>query len=209
MTLKKASACGNDVPGTWPPNLTSPVAEKEVAETRPLFNRVQIAERVLTKIVAAAAAAPKTETGEAMVGVIRDGSILILDTIAPDNSAERRSGMFKQGDDRQDELLWWMQENWNMKRGAKMVYDAPLKFLGDWHKQPGTMIHPSMGDFNSAQTWMQECKAPFLLVPIVTRFHKTVGLDMNTLLLDEHFRLDMWVLTPESNNFERVMTTRA
>lgn len=194
----------------------NPVAVKEVAEMRPLFNRVQIAERVLTKIVAAATAAPKTETGEAMVGVIRDGVILILDTISPDESAQRDPGRFQQGDDRQDEILWWMQENWNNKRSKHMVYDAPLQFLGDWHKQPGSMIHPSGGDFLSAQKWMRENQFPFLLVPIVTgvaagkKFTQKAGLDMNTLLMEEDgFRLDMWVLTPESDDFERVMTTRA
>ena len=175
---------------------------------RPLFDRVQIAERVIDKMIAAALAAPKTETGEAMVGIIRDGKILILDTISPDHSAMRLGGMFEQGDEYQDEVFWWMCENWSMKRQYKMVYDQPLEFVGDWHKQPGSMVHPSNGDFRSAKAWMHENEWPFLLVPIVTR-RSDKPLDMNTIILSDDFRLDMWYLTPESTQFEMVMTTKA
>ena len=49
-------------------------------------------------------------------------------------------------------------------------FDVPLRYLGDWHKQPGSMIQPSHGDLMTARTWLDDDEngADYLLVPIVT-----------------------------------------
>ena len=65
------------------------------------------------------------ETGEAMVGLVVPGThtngiptLYVLDTISPDESAIRQFHTFQQGDERQDELIWWLQENWQQSRDA-------------------------------------------------------------------------------------------
>ena len=85
---------------------------------QPLPNLV-VAQRVLDKMAAAALAWLSDETGEALVGLVEPGvhtngvpGIYLLDTIAPDESALRMAHTFQQGDQYQDELLWWQQENW-------------------------------------------------------------------------------------------------
>ena len=35
-------------------------------------------------------------------------------------------------------------------------FDVPLRYLGDWHKQPGSMIQPSHGDHMTALTWLDD-----------------------------------------------------
>ena len=127
------------------------------------------------------------ETGEAMVGLVVPGThtngvptLYVLDTISPDDSAIRQFHTFQQGDDRQDELIWWLQENWQQTRvqHQQKKWDVPLRYLGDWHKQPGFMIQPSSGDLYTALNWIDdpENKMDFLLAPIVTLGHPhTIG----------------------------------
>ena len=78
-----------------------------------------VAHRVLDRMLSAAQHHIEDETGEAMVGLIVPGghpdgvpTLYVLDTISPDETALRQYHTFQQGDERQDELIWWLQENW-------------------------------------------------------------------------------------------------
>jgi hypothetical protein len=147
-----------------------------------------VAQRVLDKMLAAAHAHIGDETGEAMVGVFSPpalgesaGTIVVLDTISPDSTALRLYHTFQQGDERQDEIIWWLQENWHTARERRGIlaralggrWDVPLRYLGDWHKQPGHMILPSGGDLMTALGWLddRDNETDFLLAPIVTLGH--------------------------------------
>jgi hypothetical protein len=149
-----------------------------------------LAQRVIDKMTNAVSEFVEDETGEAMIGLILPGTntngvptIYVLDTISPDDTALRMYHTFQQGDERQDELIWWLQENWRVEReksgrgfGAGQKnnkWDAPLRYLCDWHKQPGYMIAPSGGDLATALDWLddQENETDALLVPIVTLGH--------------------------------------
>ncbi|MBL8163651.1 MAG: hypothetical protein JNJ61_16820 [Anaerolineae bacterium] len=152
-----------------------------------------VAQRVIDKMTSAAAHFIEDETGEAMVGLLVPGAhtngvptLYVLDTIAPDESAVRQFHTFQQGDERQDELIWWLQENWRIyrekrrdKRGQPLAskWDVPLRYLGDWHKQPGFMIQPSTGDLMTARNWIadEENGMDFLLAPIVTLGHPALS----------------------------------
>jgi|SRR5690606_28713631 len=86
-----------------------------------------LAQRVLDKMQAAAQTHLEDETGEAMVGLVVPGSypnaiptLYVLDTISPDETAIRQFHTFQQGDDRQDELIWWLQENWQATREKRV-----------------------------------------------------------------------------------------
>lgn len=138
-----------------------------------------IAQRVLDRMAAAARTHIEDETGEALVGLRVEGltgvpTLYVLDTIAPDDTAVRMFHTFQQGDERQDELIWWLQENW---RGARATlapafarFNVPLIYLGDWHKQPGAMIAPSDGDLHTALAWLDDPSnhTDWMLAPIVT-----------------------------------------
>lgn len=146
-----------------------------------------VARRVVDKMVAAAQRFMEDETGEAMVGLLVPGAhtngiptLYVLDTISPDESAVRQLHTFQQGDERQDELIWWLQENWRVHRHRRLKsgagqqkWDVPLRYLGDWHKQPGHMIQPSSGDLMTALDWIDDPDndMDFLLAPIVTLDH--------------------------------------
>jgi len=148
--------------------------------------KLVLSQRVLDRIHIAASQFVAYETGEAMVGFVTEDSspeglptITVLDTISPDETAVRRSHTFQQGDALQDEIIWWLQENWQFHRqrhrgspGLSAEFDVPLRYLGDWHKQPGSMIQPSHGDLLTAINWLADSPdADFLLVPIVTIGH--------------------------------------
>ncbi|MBC8100298.1 MAG: hypothetical protein H7Y11_12705, partial [Armatimonadetes bacterium] len=141
-----------------------------------------LAQRVVAKMMSAAQHFMEDETGEAMVGLIDPGvntgghpTVYVLDTISPDESAVRHFHTFQQGDERQDEIIWWLQENWRAGRAqaSDKRYDTPLVYLGDWHKQPGYMIAPSAGDRMTALGWLDDDsnEMDYLLVPIVTLDH--------------------------------------
>jgi hypothetical protein len=157
-----------------------------------------IAQRVLDRMCAAADHFIEDETGEAMVGLVVPGTytngvatIYALDTISPDESAVRMMHTFQQGDARQDELIWWLQENWHVQRGLHRAadpiwaakWDVPLRYLGDWHKQPGYMIHPSGGDLMTAMEWIadEDNRTDFLLAPILTLDHPLTTTDEQAL----------------------------
>jgi hypothetical protein len=190
-----------------------------------------VAQRVIDRMVAAAQQHLEDETGEAMVGLVVPGplpnsvpTLYVLDTISPDASAVRQFHTFQQGDARQDELIWWLQENWRRQReqmagGGKLArllssgqkWDVPLRYLGDWHKQPGYMIHPSGGDLMTALDWILEPEnnSDFLLAPIVTLDHPTTidmeGATTNFVLVpqgeDSGLRIDFWYIDHRARMF--------
>jgi hypothetical protein len=149
-----------------------------------------VSRRVMDKMAAASRRYIADETGEAMVGLVVPGkntngvpTLYVLDTISPDErTVVRHAHTFQQGDELQDELIWWLQENWRVYRemrrnsygsALQAKWDVPLRYLGDWHKQPGFMIQPSSGDRMTALSWIldEENGMEFLLAPIVTLGH--------------------------------------
>lgn len=180
-----------------------------------LVPNLVVAQRVLHKMAAAAAYHIGDETGEAMVGLMTPGSfdgglptLYILDTISPDESAIRMMHTFQQGDERQDEAIFWLQENWQVerRRRKRSKFDVPLRYLGDWHKQPGYMIQPSGGDLMTALDWIDdpENNMDFLLAPIVTLDHPhTVGagIGVNYVMVPNNdgtaLRVDFWYIDRE------------
>jgi hypothetical protein len=185
-----------------------------------------VAGRVLARISAAARQHLEDETGEALVGLVVPGetgvpTLYVLDTISPDDSALRDYHTFQQGDARQDELIWWLQENWRAARPllsqAQRRFDVPLRYLGDWHKQPGAMIAPSGGDLMTALDWLDDPAnhAEFLLAPIVTLIDAgdittpppgapwlTVPTGAETAL-----RVDFWYIDAERRDFVPIAPT--
>jgi hypothetical protein len=188
-----------------------------------------VARRVVDKMVAAAARYTEDETGEAMVGLVIPGThtgvptLYVLDTISPDESAVRQMHTFQQGDERQDELIWWLQENWRLERekqraeqpGAQAKWDVPLRYVGDWHKQPGYMIQPSGGDLMTALDWIEDPanNTDFLLAPIVTLDHDpTTSMDqgnVNFLTVPQgnglNARIDFWYIDRHMRVFAPVV----
>jgi hypothetical protein len=194
-----------------------------------------VAERVIERMAHAAQSHIADETGEAMVGLVTAGtytngvpSIYVLDTIAPDDSAVRGMFTFQQGDTRQDELIWWLQENWQAgreKRGwigrvlplSAAKWDAPLRYIGDWHKQPGFMIQPSGGDLQTALDWIDdpENEADYLIAPIVTLGHpatvQTRSATSNYIAVPlgdgEAMRVDFWYIEQRARFFQPINLT--
>ena len=187
-----------------------------------------VSQRVIDKMAAAARRYIQDETGEAMIGLVVPGvrsdsvpTLYVLDTISPDESAVRQMHTFQQGDEQQDEIIWWLQENWRACRetgktvkGKAMQprWDVPLRYLGDWHKQPGFMIAPSGGDQMTALDWLDDPEngMTFLLAPIVTLGHPstTIGAGANFLTLPqdsyEHLRIDFWYIDQEVRMFQPI-----
>jgi hypothetical protein len=191
-----------------------------------------MAQRVLNKMAKAASHYLRDETGEAMVGLLIPGAhtngvptLYVLDTIAPDESAVREWATFQQGDDRQDELIWWLQENWRVNREKKRdgmggqlaaKWDVPLRYLGDWHKQPGLMIQPSQGDLMTARQWINDPEngMDFLLAPIVTVGHPSTTASSgggNYLTAPQgdgtSMRVDFWYIDQNMNDFMPISPT--
>ncbi len=183
-----------------------------------------IARRVLDKMMAAARYHIEDETGEAMVGLIVPGThtngiptFYVIDTISPDDSAIRQFHTFQQGDERQDELIWWLQENWRQSRKPQSKWDVPLRYLGDWHKQPGFMIQPSGGDLLTALNWIDDPDngMDFLLAPIVTLGHPhtvgTASAGTNFLMVPQSegtgLRVDFWYIDHKTRMFMPITPT--
>ncbi len=189
-----------------------------------------VARRVLDKMRAAAETHVEDETGEAMIGLLVPGNysnaiatLYVLDTISPDDTAVRQYHTFQQGDERQDELIWWLQENWQATRDKRFVlfnknkWDVPLRYLGDWHKQPGYMIQPSGGDLMTAMDWIldPDNDMDFLLAPIITLDHPstiaTAGISTNFVMLPQDegtsMRVDFWYIDRKTQAFQPVAPT--
>lgn len=184
-----------------------------------------VAKRVLDKMQSAAQSHIEDETGEAMVGLLVPGAypnaiptLYVLDTISPDESAIRQYHTFQQGDELQDDLKYWLYENWHATREKRFItlfnknkWDVPLRYLGDWHKQPGYMIQPSGGDLMTAMNWIldPDNEMDFLLAPIVTLDHpstiNTAGVSTNFVMLPqgdgEAMRVDFWYIDQKSQGF--------
>ena len=191
-----------------------------------------VARRVIDKMTAAAHYHIADETGEAMIGLVVPGThtngvptLYVLDTISPDDSAIRQFHTFQQGDDRQDELIWWLQENWQQNRAQRTQaktdkvdkWNVPLRYLGDWHKQPGFMIAPSGGDLLTALDWIDDPdnNMEFLLAPIVTLGHPhTVGVSSATTNFEmipqpdgTALRVDFWYIDNKMRMFMPILPT--
>lgn len=193
-----------------------------------------LTQRVIDKMTAAAKRYLADETGEAMVGVvIHDSqnkatpSVYILDTISPDDAGTpdatpvRQWGMFEQGDDLQGDIFLWLFENWEAQRAKRREsfgsalqakWDAPLRHLGDWHKQPGYMIKPSFGDLLTALKMLddEENGLEFLIAPIVTLGHPSTtrsdGAAVNYLCVamgdGTDLRVDFWYIHRDVRVFQ-------
>ncbi len=190
-----------------------------------------VAQRVLNKMVAAARSFVADETGEALVGLVVGGertngvpTIYVLDTISPDESAVRQFHTFQQGDERQDEIIWWLQENWRVRRQQgrdqagqvlQAKWDVPLRYLGDWHKQPGFMIQPSVGDQMTALGWLDDDEngMEYLLAPIVTLGHPSTTINAPALANfvalpfdnQSHMRVDFWYIHRDVRMFQPII----
>ena len=196
--------------------------------SRGIVPNLVLSQRVVERMLSAASQFMADETGEAMVGfVIEDDTpeglptIYVLDTISPDETAVRRSHTFQQGDALQDEIIWWLQENWHFHRerhrGGDALpdrFDVPLRYLGDWHKQPGSMIQPSHGDHMTALSWLDddELGMDTLLVPIVTVGHAPIigesdlAVNYITVPMDNglDMRVDWWYIHRDVRKFQPV-----
>ena len=196
--------------------------------SRGIVPNLVLSQRAVERMLSAASQFMADETGEAMVGfVIKDDTpeglptIYVLDTISPDETAVRRSHTFQQGDALQDEIIWWLQENWHFHRerhrGADSLqtrFDVPLRYLGDWHKQPGSMIQPSHGDHMTALNWLDddELGMDSLLVPIVTVGHAPIigetdlAVNYITVPMDNgsDMRVDWWYIHRDVRKFQPV-----
>jgi hypothetical protein len=185
-----------------------------------------VAQRVIDKMAVAARRYLADETGEAMVGLVVPGSsavptIYVLDTIPPlDDSAVREWGTFQQGEDLQEEQFWWLQENWNTYRKARRLqdgslmlskWDVSLRYLGDWHKQPGAMIQPSSGDLFTARRMIDDPEngLEFMLAPIVTLDQVPINepappdASYTTLVHEDgtQVRIDFWYIDQHGRDF--------
>jgi len=201
--------------------------------SRGIVPNLLISQRVVNKVTEAARRFIADETGETMVGLLlaADGrsadampTLLVLDTIAPDESSIRRAYMFEQGDDIQGDLFVWWLENWEayqqlgrdmQGKPIKPQWKTPLRHLGDWHKQPGFMIQPSGGDLMTALRFMEddENALDFLLVPIVTLGHDSVTIEhadsqvnyFSVQLGDgTSLRMDWWYIHRDSRFFQPI-----
>lgn len=194
--------------------------------SRGIVPNLVLSRRAVAKMLSAASQYIADETGEAMLGfIIEDDTpeglptIYVLDTISPDETAVRRSHTFQQGDGLQDEIIWWLQENWHFHRekhrGTAALparFDVPLRYLGDWHKQPGSMIQPSHGDLMTALSWLDDDELGYLLVPIVTVGHaqiigeSEVAVNFLSVPMDNgtDMRVDWWYIHRDVRVFQPV-----
>ena len=196
--------------------------------SRGIVPNLVLSQRAVERMLSAASQYMADETGEAMVGFIVEDdtpeglpTIYVLDTISPDETAVRRSHTFQQGDALQDEIIWWLQENWHFhreqNRGSDSLsqrFDVPLRYLGDWHKQPGSMIQPSHGDLMTALSWLddEDLGMRSLLVPIVTVGHAPIigetDLAVNYITVPmengSDMRVDWWYIHRDVRVFQPV-----
>lgn len=193
--------------------------------SRGIVPNLVLSQRAVEKMLSAARQYLADETGEAMIGfVIEDDTpeglptIYVLDTISPDETAIRRSHTFQQGDDIQEEVRWWLRENWEFyrkqHRGTDKLperFDIPLLYLGDWHKQPGSMIQPSHGDLMTALNYLDdEPDMQYLLVPIVTIGHAPIigasDVEVNYITVpmsgESDMRVDWWYIHQDVRVFQ-------
>ena len=199
--------------------------------SRGIVPNLLISQRMVDRVVEAASHFLADETGETMVGLVLDAgdvpesmpSIYVLDTIAPDASVVRRSHMFEQGDEAQEDIYYWLRDNWDayleigqdmQGRPIRDEWKTQLKHLGDWHKQPGYMIQPSGGDLMTALRILddEEQDFEFLLVPIVTLGHDTVTMEDGAIVNyfsipmndGTSLRMDWWYIHRDVRIFQPI-----
>ena len=199
--------------------------------SRGIVPNLVVSRRVVERVVEAAKHYLADETGETMVGFVVPAdetpesmpTLYVLDTISPDENAIRRSHMFEQGDELQQDIFFWLSDNWDTYREMgrdlrghpiQPAWNQPLRHMGDWHKQPGFMIQPSGGDLMTALRFMEdeENDFDFLLVPIVTLGHDSVtneeGAQVNyfTVPLPDgtSLRMDWWYIHRDSRFFQPI-----
>lgn len=198
--------------------------------SRGIVPNLVISQKFVDRVVKAAQGFIEDETGESMVGLVIDTdepetmpTMYVLDTISPDDSVIRRSHMFEQGDEMQQDIFFWLLENWTSYQEigrdmeGKEIRDEwrdELKHLGDWHKQPGFMIQPSGGDLATALRFMEdeENQFEFLLVPIVTLGHASVtseeGAQVNYFTVPMNdgtsLRMDWWFIHRDVRVFQPI-----
>ncbi len=191
--------------------------------SRGIVPNLLVAQRVIDQITDAASQHLEDETGETLVGLLMtEGdqpddppALIVLDTIAPDDTVIRQSHMFEQGDDLQGDSFVWLYENWQLRRArdGQSRFDVPLRHLGDWHKQPGFMIQPSGGDLMTALHFMDDPEHDMdsLLVPIVTlghpdTTHEREGAQVNYLTVTmpdgSCLRIDWWYIHRDVRMFQ-------
>lgn len=202
--------------------------------SRGIVPNLVISQRVVDRVVEASKHFLADETGETMVGIILPAeqtpeampTLYIMDTIAPDDTVVRRSHMFEQGDEVQQDIFFWLSDNWETYRelgkdmrgqAIKPEWNQPLRHIGDWHKQPGFMIQPSGGDLMTALNFMgdDENEFEFLLVPIVTLGHDSVtsesGAVVNYFTVPTSdgtsLRMDWWYIHRDSRFFQPITPT--
>lgn len=184
-----------------------------------------LAQRVVDNIARGAMQYIEDETGEAMIGLIIPDtssdkkSVYVIDTIAPGDNAVRQTHTFQQGGAWQDDVLQWLRENWQVARRKRTTsygsstarWDSSLFHVGDWHKQPGFMIQPSMGDLQTALDFINDAgnQIGFLVAPIVTINHPLTVKDRddtaNFLRVEQSnglmTRIDFWYIARGMNSF--------
>ncbi|MFZ4826639.1 MAG: hypothetical protein ACOYLB_04730 [Phototrophicaceae bacterium] len=177
--------------------------------------KLVIAQHVLDKMVSVSAQYAEDETGEAMIGFIAQHdetpTLYIVETIAPGDDVVREVTTFQQGGEWQDEILNWLRENWNVLRHSNLQWNYPLYHLGDWHKQPYDMVHPSYADRQTAMSWIADeaNEIGFLIAPIVTVYPSPArgssSLDANALGFEAkdgtYTRIDFWYISQETRSF--------
>jgi hypothetical protein len=199
--------------------------------SRGIVPNLVISQRAVDRVLEAAKHFLADETGETMVGLVIPAddtpesmpTLYVVDTISPNENVIRRSHMFEQGDEVQQDIFYWLSDNWETyrqlghdmkKRQMKPEWNQPLRHIGDWHKQPGFMIQPSGGDLMTALRFMEdeENDFEFLLVPIVTLGHDSVtsevGATVNYFTIPTadgtSLRMDWWYIHRDSRFFQPI-----
>ena len=179
-----------------------------------------MAQPVLDKMVRVSAEYTESETGEAMIGFIAHDvtppTLYIIETIAPGEDVIREVTTFQQGGEWQDEILNWLRENWNVTRPNHAQWNYPLYHLGDWHKQPDDMVHPSYADRLTALGWIADeaNEIGFLVAPIVTTYSRGTrhnASETNALVLEAEdgtsTRIDFWYISDVIRSFVPIVPT--
>lgn len=168
----------------------------------PAIPRVVVPQRVIDRMVEETLAHPETETGETVFGIELPGMLVVLGTIPDIVDTHRSPGFFRQGGDDQWDIYKWVRAHWDEMRKASRgtnrmtgwipqtpvpLYavpaelDAPIRFIGDWHRHPGGYKQLSGTDLGTIDSILQDPKAKRsqYLAPLVT---------MSKLTLSPHFR---------------------
>ena len=221
--------------------LNNNIANSILTHRRPIYRpSLTIAQRVIDAIVANASRY-ETETGEALIGMALprkgdnaaiDPDLVVLDTIAPDASVIQTSVYFEQGDYLQDDTFAWLSANWNDMRKRpeskpEERWNTPLIHLGDWHKHPGMLVEPSIGDSHTAVDLIfdRDIQRPYVLAILATIWEResayksvqdliNVPIKNGTPLVVDlpadptlAVRIDCWYLSRQTRIFVRIDPT--